>query len=113
MKYHGDADESATSRGPVMLVPEAQMLIAPTPSWNPATVERNAQLVEGSIYIVRSGDTLYGISNRTGAGADAIASANGLSAPFAASRSKAGIPAGLFHRVAQEKPASPSPALMA
>lgn len=95
----GDADASAASRGPVVLVPEADV-IAPTPSWNPAIVERNAQLVEGSTYIVRSGDTLYGVSNRTGAAADAIARANGLSAPYMLQvGQRLEIPAGLFHRV--------------
>ncbi len=72
-----------------------------TPIWSPATVERNSRLVDASRYTVRSGDTLYRIGNETGAGADAIARANGLTAPFAL---RVGdqliIPAGLYHRVA-------------
>ena len=61
---------TATATGnPIILVPEAQILES-TPSWNPATVSRNAQSVVSSIYIVRSGDTLYRIGNQTGAGAD-------------------------------------------
>jgi murein DD-endopeptidase MepM/ murein hydrolase activator NlpD len=77
----GPADKTATGN-PVILVPEAQILES-TPSWNPATVTRNAQPVTSSIYIVRSGDTLYRIGNDKGVGADAIANANDLAAPFA------------------------------
>ena len=94
-------DKTATATGnPIILVPEAQILES-TPSWNPATVTRNAQSVAASIYIVRSGDTLYRIGNQTGAGTEAIASANGLTAPFALQAGqKLRIPAGQFHKVA-------------
>ena len=93
------ADKTATGN-PIILVPEAQIL-EPTPSWNPATVTRNAQPVTSSVYIVRSGDTLYRIGNDKGVGADAIAKANDLAAPFALQAGqKLRIPAGLFHRVA-------------
>ncbi len=93
------ADKTATG-SPVILVPEAQIL-EETPSWNPATVTRNAQSVAASVYIVRSGDTLYRIGNQTGAGAEAIAKANSLTAPFALQAGqKLRIPAGQFHRVA-------------
>ena len=93
------SDQIATGN-PIVLVPEAQIL-DPTPSWNPATVTRNAQSVAASIYIVRSGDTLYRIGLQTGAGAEAIAKANDLAAPFALQAGqKLRIPAGQFHRVA-------------
>jgi murein DD-endopeptidase MepM/ murein hydrolase activator NlpD len=93
------ADKTATGN-PIILVPEAQILES-TPSWNPATVTRNAQPVASSVYIVRSGDTLYRIGNDKGVGADAIAKANDLAAPFALQAGqKLRIPAGLFHRVA-------------
>lgn len=92
-------DKTATGN-PIILVPEAQILES-TPSWNPATVNRNAQSVAASIYIVRSGDTLYRIGNQTGAGAEAIAKANDLVAPFALQAGqKLRIPAGQFHKVA-------------
>ena len=92
-------DKTATGN-PIILVPEAQFLES-TPSWNPATVTRNAQSVASSIYIVRSGDTLYRIGNQTGAGAEAIAKANDLAAPFALQAGqKLRIPAGQFHKVA-------------
>jgi murein DD-endopeptidase MepM/ murein hydrolase activator NlpD len=84
-----------TGADPVSILP------AETPSWSPATVERNSRLVDASLYTVRSGDTLYRIGNETGAGADAIARANGLSTPFALRvGQKIDIPAGLYHRVA-------------
>ena len=103
----GGEDYSVQSSGdktitaePIILVPEAQILES-TPSWNPATVTRNAQSVAASFYIVRSGDTLYRIGNQTRAGAEAIANANGLTAPFALQAGqKLRIPAGQFHRVA-------------
>jgi murein DD-endopeptidase MepM/ murein hydrolase activator NlpD len=97
----GDVAGDKTAIGnPVILVPEAQILES-TPSWNPATVSRNAQSVVASVYIVRSGDTLYRIGNQTGAGAEAIAKANGLAAPFALQAGqKLRIPAGQFHKVA-------------
>jgi murein DD-endopeptidase MepM/ murein hydrolase activator NlpD len=93
------APASQPSRAPV-LVPEAEV-VETTPAWSPAIVQRNAQLVDGKTYLVRAGDTLYRIGNETGAGADAIARANNLVAPYAL---KVGqelqIPMGLFHRVA-------------
>ena len=95
----GDKTAAATGN-PIILVPEAQILES-TPSWNPATVIRNAQSVASSIYIVGSGDTLYRIGLQTGAGAEAIAKANDLAAPFALQAGqKLRIPAGQFHRVA-------------
>ncbi len=94
------AGEKTATGNPVVLVPEARIL-EPTPSWNPATVTRNAQTVDASVHIVRPGDTLYRIGNQTGAGAEAIAKANGLTAPFALQAGqKLRIPAGQFHKVA-------------
>jgi murein DD-endopeptidase MepM/ murein hydrolase activator NlpD len=97
----GDVANDKTATGdPIILVPEAQIL-EPTPSWNPATVARNAQSVTALVYIVRAGDTLYRIGNQTGAGAEAIASANNLNPPFALQAGqKLRIPAGQFHKVA-------------
>ena len=99
--YSVQSSGEATATGnPIILVPEAQILES-TPSWNPATVTRNAQSVAASIYIVRSGDTLYRIGNQTGAGADAIAAANAITTPFALQAGqKLRIPAGQFHNVA-------------
>ena len=87
----------ATS-GP-QIVPE-QTIIADTPSWSPAVVERNARQVDGGEYIVQPGDTLFGIGMRTGSDARLIAAANGLSAMDAIrSGQKIIIPRGVYHRV--------------
>jgi murein DD-endopeptidase MepM/ murein hydrolase activator NlpD len=87
-------------RGPIVLIPESEVVMA-TPAWSPAGVERNAGLVEAKSYTVRSGDTLYRIGNETGAGAEAIALANGLNAPYTLQvGQRLQIPAGLYHRVA-------------
>jgi murein DD-endopeptidase MepM/ murein hydrolase activator NlpD len=95
----GGVDATASPRGPNILIPEAEV-VAPTPAWSPATVQRNAQLVGGTTHVVRAGDTLYRIGNESGAGADAIARANGLVAPFTLQvGQQLKIPAGLYHRV--------------
>jgi murein DD-endopeptidase MepM/ murein hydrolase activator NlpD len=94
-----EVDATANPRGPIILVPEAEV-IETTPSWNPATVERNAQLSGGRDYVVRAGDTLYRIGNETGVGGDAIARANDLFPPYILNvGQKLDIPAGLYHRV--------------
>lgn len=55
---------------------------APPSTWQTSTVTVNAQQVESGIYIVQPGDTLRGIANKTGAGSQFIASANGLVDPY-------------------------------
>lgn len=55
---------------------------APVSTWQAAPVTPRARSVESGTYIVRPGDTLRGIANRTGAGSQIIASANGLVAPY-------------------------------
>lgn len=81
------------------ITPE-QQVIAETPSWSPAVVERNARRVATTSYVVRPGDSLFGIAVKTGAGATAIADANNLTPPYPL---RAGdllqIPGGLYHRV--------------
>ena len=62
----------------------------------------NAQTVATSTYVVQPGDTLRGIGNRTGAGSEAIARANGLTPPFAIRiGQKLTIPGGRYHLVAE------------
>tara|TARA_R110000772_G_scaffold90589_8_gene186789 strand:- start:440 stop:1507 length:1068 start_codon:yes stop_codon:yes gene_type:complete len=55
---------------------------APPPIWVEQPVTPNAVTIKGSIYIVKSGDTLRGIANRTGASSEIIAATNGLTAPY-------------------------------
>jgi murein DD-endopeptidase MepM/ murein hydrolase activator NlpD len=94
-----DSNAPAAQRGPVVLVPEDEVVF-PTQEWSPAAVERNAQLVEGKSYVIRSGDTLFRIGNESGAGLDAIARANGLAPPYVLQvGQRLDIPAGLYHRV--------------
>ena len=93
-----EAPADSTATGP-QIVPE-QAFIAETPSWSPAAVERNAQLVEPQDYLVQPGDTLYRIEAKTGAGLSQIAIANDLSPPFALRLGqRLIIPGGLYHRV--------------
>ncbi|MBK8373720.1 peptidoglycan DD-metalloendopeptidase family protein [Sphingorhabdus sp.] len=93
-----DVDATANPRAPV-IVPERE-IVEETPSWSPAAVQNNARRVDAAVYIVQPGDSLFAIANKSGAGATAIAEANGLTPPYML---KAGqrlnIPGGLFHRV--------------
>ncbi len=80
-------------------VPESEV-IAATPRWNPATVERNSREVEGGKYTVEAGDTLYRIVSKTGASFADIASANNLSPPYIMQvGQQLTIPSGLYHNV--------------
>ena len=75
-------------------------LPAPRPSWEIRPVTPDAREIAGSTYIVRPGDTLRGIADRTGAGADAIARANALPPPYVVRvGQKLIIPGGRFHLV--------------
>lgn len=72
------------------------------PVWESRSVAANAADVIGTIYIVKPGDTLRGIGNSTGAGSEAIAAANGLSAPYMLRPGQQlTIPGGRYHTVAQ------------
>lgn len=82
-----------------LLVPE-KAIVAETPSWSPAVVERNARRVATSAYVVKPGDSLFAIAVRTGAGATAIADANNLQPPYPIrAGDRLQIPGGLYHRV--------------
>jgi murein DD-endopeptidase MepM/ murein hydrolase activator NlpD len=90
----------ATEESP-QVVPE-QGVIAATPSWSAATVERNAQRVIDSVYIVQSGDTLYKIEAQSGVGLRQIVDANALVLPYTVKiGQRLTIPGGLYHRVAR------------
>jgi murein DD-endopeptidase MepM/ murein hydrolase activator NlpD len=76
----------------------------PTPSWVSRGVDPDARTIPDSLYVVRPGETLRTIGNRTGAGSEAIARANDLSAPFlvrAGQRLK--IPGGRYHLVRESQ----------
>jgi len=70
-------------------------------AWQARPVAPSAEQVDPSTYIVRPGDTLGVIGDRTGAGSEAIARANGLAAPFIVrTGQRLSIPGGRYHRVA-------------
>ena len=75
-------------------------LPAPRPAWEARTVTPDARRIETSTYVVRSGDNLRGIAQRTGAGSEAIARANNLAPPFTIHPGqRLQIPAGRYHAV--------------
>ncbi|GAA0466085.1 hypothetical protein GCM10009096_03430 [Parasphingorhabdus litoris] len=55
---------------------------APPPTWTAQSVTPNAMTIADSIYIVKPGDSLRGIANKTGASSQIIAEQNGLAAPY-------------------------------
>jgi murein DD-endopeptidase MepM/ murein hydrolase activator NlpD len=72
----------------------------PTPSWVSRAVEPDAKTIPDSVYVVRSGDTIRAIGNRTGAGSEAIAKANAIPAPFMVrTGERLKIPGGRYHLV--------------
>jgi lipoprotein NlpD len=70
------------------------------PAWQARPVSATAQTIGASSYVVQPGDTLRGIADRTGAGSEAIARANGLAAPFVIrAGQRLTIPGGRYHLV--------------
>jgi len=75
-------------------------LPAPPPAWQARPVTAQARYVDASTDVVQSGDTLRAVGDRTGAGSEAIARANGLTAPFVIrSGQRLTIPGGRYHPV--------------
>ena len=88
------ADQSASTTGEVSQLP------APRPAWEQSSVPPDARDVAEQEYVVRSGDSLRRIAERTGAGSEAIARVNGLSAPFTIyPNQRLRIPGGRYHLV--------------
>lgn len=80
--------------------PEMETLFDEQPVWEMRPVEANAELAKGGSYVVQPGDTLRGIGEKTGAGSEALAKANGLIAPFVIKPGQQLIvPEGIYHRV--------------
>ena len=72
----------------------------PPPAWQVKVVAPAAIEVAASTYVVKKGDTLRGISEKTGAGSETIARVNGIAAPFKIIvGQKLKIPGGRYHRV--------------
>lgn len=73
---------------------------APPPAWKARPVTPDARTVAALTYEVRPGDSLRAIAERTGAGAEAIARANGLIPPFTIQAGRRlTIPGGRYHLV--------------
>jgi murein DD-endopeptidase MepM/ murein hydrolase activator NlpD len=72
----------------------------PPPAWQIKVVTPAAIEVAPSTYVVKKGDTLRAISDRTGAGSETIARVNKIPAPFKIIvGQKLKIPGGRYHRV--------------
>ena len=79
---------------------EITQLPAPRPAWEARPVAADAQDVAEQSYVVRSGDSLRRIADRTGAGSEAIARANDLAPPFTIyAGQRLRIPGGRYHQV--------------
>jgi murein DD-endopeptidase MepM/ murein hydrolase activator NlpD len=82
--------------------PEDQVSALPSspPAWEAHPVTANAHVISTSIYVVRSGDTLRRIAQKTGSGEQAIARANGLAAPYTITAGqRLTIPGGRYHLI--------------
>ena len=75
-------------------------LPAPPPAWQARPVRADAKAIDTTTYVVRPGDTLRAVADRTGSGTEAIARANGLSVPFMIrAGQRLSIPGGRYHLV--------------
>lgn len=73
---------------------------AAPPAWQARPVAPDARTIAARSYVVEPGDTLRGIADKTGSGSEAIARANGLTAPFVIrAGQRLDIPAGRYHLV--------------
>jgi murein DD-endopeptidase MepM/ murein hydrolase activator NlpD len=105
---HGDRDlrplstETPDVEGQIRTTDIPSSVSQPTPAWVAQKVEPDAQTIPDSIYVVKPGDTLRSIGNRTGAGSEAIARANRIEPPFdVRTGQRLKIPGGRYHLVRQ------------
>jgi len=93
------ADPAATTTAPRLALDLSNLRDTP-PVWEMKPVTAAALDVRAATYIVKSGDTLRGIGEATGAGSEAIARANALVAPYVLRTGQSlWIPGGRYHRV--------------
>ncbi len=96
--YRIGSNSRASQNNP-QIVPEGGAVLR-TPNWQPAVVSRNSRAASGGAYTVAPGDTLFGISSKTGASLADIASANNLQAPYILQvGQQLNIPSGTYHTV--------------
>ena len=62
---------------------EVTTLPAPRPAWEARPVSADAKTIPDTTYVVRPGDTLSRVVDRSGASLEAIARANDLESPYA------------------------------
>jgi murein DD-endopeptidase MepM/ murein hydrolase activator NlpD len=82
--------------------PEQAQPLADTapPAWEAHPATANGRAVATTSYVVRPGDTLRSIADRTGSGVLAIARANGISEPYpVAPGQRLTIPGGRYHLI--------------
>jgi LysM repeat protein/diadenosine tetraphosphate (Ap4A) HIT family hydrolase len=98
-----DRADPAPTPPPRMDADASSVELAETqPVWTAQQVVASARTVAASTYVVQPGDTLRGIGNRTGAGSEAIAQANGLTPPYGVrAGQRLQIPGGRYHLVAE------------
>lgn len=99
-REHPAAAPNSISNAHIRTVDIPSSVKQPTPSWLAQQVAPDARSIPDSIYVVKPGDTIRSIGNRTGAGSEAIARTNAIPAPFMV---RAGqtlkIPGGRYHLV--------------
>ena len=79
-----------------------QQLPAPRPAWETRGADADARDVPAQSYVVRPGDTLSEVADRTGAGLTVIVGANGIDPPYTIrAGQRLTIPAGRYHLVRQ------------
>ena len=96
----GPAKPGPAKPGPLLETNDGALVAPPRPTWDGGRVVKRDSAVYPGEYVVRSGDTLRGIGNRTGAGSEAIAAANDLPPPFVIyPGQRLIIPGGRYHSV--------------
>jgi murein DD-endopeptidase MepM/ murein hydrolase activator NlpD len=79
---------------------EVTTLPAPRPAWEARPVNADAKTIPDATYIVRPGDTLSRVVDRSGASLEAIARANDLETPYSIrAGQRLQIPGGRYHQV--------------
>jgi murein DD-endopeptidase MepM/ murein hydrolase activator NlpD len=79
---------------------EVTTLPAPRPAWEARPVSADAKTIPDATYIVRPGDTLSRVVDRSGASLEAIARANDLETPYSIrAGQRLQIPGGRYHQV--------------
>jgi lipoprotein NlpD len=92
--------EAISERDAPRSEPQMDMAADNAQAWEARPVAANAVIVAEGRYTVVSGDTLRSVGNRTGAGSETLARANGLSPPFVIRPGQTLIvPGGRYHNV--------------